>query len=279
MIKEMPMIGLGTWKLKGQECKNAVMTALKLGYRHIDTAAIYYNEKYVGEGIKASGVPRKDIFLVSKLAPQAMVDTQTVLKCAEQSLEDLQTDYFDLYLMHWPIPDIDHEEAFASEQNAAAREMAWRAMEQLHRERKARHIGVSNFTEAHLTSLLSYCTVKPFLNQFEHHPFLNSTALIDFCRRKDILVEAYSSLGHGHPELLTNDSVVKIAERHGKSPGQVLLRWATQNGVRVIPKSCRKERIEQNFALDFDLGEEEMKEIDMLGKKGIRYCMDPNKMT
>jgi diketogulonate reductase-like aldo/keto reductase len=253
----IPALGLGTWKLAdGPEAASAVKWALEAGYRHIDTAAIYGNEESVGKAIAASGVPREEIFVTTKLWNS---DQPRPREAFNASLKRLGLDYIDLYLIHWPSP----ESHFG----------AWKELEKIYGEGKCRAIGVSNFSIGHLDGLLAQCKVVPAVNQVEFSPFLYQKELLEFCRGKGMQLEAYSPLTRG--KRLGDNRVEAIAKKHGKSNAQVLIRWSLQHGNVVIPKSANKERIAENFAVfDFELLPSEMAALDALDE-GYRIVPVP----
>lgn len=256
----IPVLGLGTFRAKpGRETRDAVRWALDDGYRHIDTARIYRNEADVGAAVKASGLPREELFITTKLwnADQGYEKTRRAL---ERSLDDLGTHYVDLYLMHWPVTEKRLE--------------SWRAMESLLAEGACRAIGVSNFTVAHLEELLAAASVVPAVNQVELSPFLHQRELLDFCRRHGIEVEAYSSLTRGRR--LSDARLTAIAAVYGKTTAQVLIRWALQHELIVIPKSVHRGRIAENRAVfDFELSADEMGQLDGL-HEDLRVAWDPS---
>ncbi len=253
---EMPLLGLGVWQAKdGDETVDAVKAALKTGYNHIDTAAIYGNERSVGKAIKAMGVPRKDIFVTTKIWNDDHGDPEAAFNT---SLEKLGLEYVDLYLIHWPVKE---------------RKETWQVMEKLYKEGKARAIGVSNFTIEHLTDFLKDCEIKPAVNQVEFTPYLNQKELLAFCRENDIQLEAYSPLVRG--QKLDDPPLVALAERHGKTPAQILIRWYLQQNIVVIPKSSNAKRIQENAnVFDFELTDEDMKNLGSLNEN-LRLCWDP----
>lgn len=245
---KMPIFGLGTWKIKGRAAVKSVKWALDAGYRHIDTAKLYGNEKQIGKAIKESDVSREDIFLTSKVWDSDQGYDST-LKAFDRSIDRLDTDYLDLYLIHWP--------------KKPKRKETWRALETLLEEGKSRSIGVANYWTHHLQELIDEFEVVPAVNQFELNPFLYRTGLIEFCRKNDIVVEAYSPLTHG--EKLDHEKIKTIAEHYDKSPAQILIRWCLQHEFIVIPKSSQEEHIMDNAdVFDFDINEEDMKELDTL---------------
>jgi diketogulonate reductase-like aldo/keto reductase len=244
---EMPLLGLGVWQVPDDAtCVNAVRWALELGYRHIDTAQAYGNEESVGKALRESGVPREEVFITTKFYPAR----KDPVAEAEQSLRRLGVDQVDLYLVHWP-------------QGGPLR--AWPGMEQARERGLARSIGVSNFGVADLDKVLGSAAVAPTVNQVEFSSMSYRSRLLAECRGHDIVLEAYSPLGTGRH--LGNKQVAEIAERVGRTPAQVLLRWCLQHGVPVIPKSTHRERIEENAQIfDFTLTEADMAALDALDR-------------
>ncbi len=257
---KMPYFGLGVYLSKdGSEVINAVKWALQSGYRHIDTAAIYNNEEGVGEGMKASGIPREDIFLVSKVWNSEQGYDSTI-KAFETSLQKLNTEYLDLYLIHWPV-------------NGKYKE-TWRALEDLYRQKRIRAIGVSNFLQHHLEDLLKEVSIVPMVNQMEFHPYLVQQELLDFCRSKNIQYEAWSPLMQGN--VFKMDVFKEMAEKYKKTIAQIVLRWDLQKGVVTIPKSSKKQRIIDNAAIfDFSISKEDMVVLEGLDKRK-RFGPDPD---
>jgi diketogulonate reductase-like aldo/keto reductase len=260
---EMPWVGLGVFLVEpGDEAKNAVQMALETGYRHIDTAAFYRNEKSVADGIEASGVKREDIFITSKVWNDDQGYEET-LAAFETSLEQLRTDYLDLYLIHWPIKG-----KFTD---------TWRAMEKLYSDGRIRAIGVSNFLVHHLEELAQSASVQPMVNQVEFHPFLLQKPLLDYCSENKIQMEAWSPLTRG--KFLDNEVITEIAGKRGKSNAQVLLRWDLHHEVVTIPKSVHRERIEENSKIfDFELTSEEIAKLDALDTE-TRIGPHPDSMS
>lgn len=260
----IPQIGFGTWQIPdGEPVITAVKSALEAGYRLIDTAMIYNNETGVGEGIRLSGIDRKEVFLTTKLWNEDQ-GYEATLKAFDASLKRLGVDYVDLYLMHWPVP--------------GKRLDTWRAFQEIYTSGRARSIGVSNFLVRHLEELLQNTEVVPMVNQVEFHPFLfdQQKEILEYCQQKGIVLEAYSPLAHAHK--LADPVVVEIAEKHNKSTAQVLLRWAIQKGAVVIPKSTNEKRIKENIAIfSFSLEDKDMQKLDSLAQN-LRTCGDPNKM-
>ncbi|MEC1614496.1 glyoxal/methylglyoxal reductase [Bacillus mojavensis] len=248
---EMPWFGLGVFKVEnGSEATESVKAAIKNGYRSIDTAAVYKNEEGVGIGIKESGVAREELFITSKVWNEDQ-GYDTTLAAFEKSLERLQLDYLDLYLIHWPGKDKYKD--------------TWRALEKLYKDGKIRAIGVSNFQVHHLEELLKGAEIKPMVNQVEFHPRLTQKELRDYCKKQGIQLEAWSPLMQG--QLLDNDVLTQIAEKYNKSVAQVILRWDLQHEVVTIPKSIKEHRIIENADIfDFELSQEDMDKIDELNQ-------------
>jgi len=268
---KIPVVGLGTWQSKPNEVSVAVETALRAGYRHIDTAHAYGNEREVGEGIKASGVPRKDIWLTTKLDNPWH---KHVTEGLAASLEALQTDYLDLFLMHWPASlDADDKSKVYSDWDFRD---TWREMQKLVNTGKVRNIGVSNFDITNLEKLLAHpeCKIIPAVNQIELHPGRPSPKLVAYNTSKGIHSTGYSCLGSTDSPLYKNQDFVKVAEAKGKSVQQCLLMWGLQKGWSVIPKSVTPKRIEANFELDgWSLSDEEMKVFDSMPDR-FKVCND-----
>lgn len=248
----MPWLGLGVWKAKdGEEVHRAVNTAIEVGYRSIDTAAIYENEAGVGKAIKDSGIERDQLFITTKLWNTEQ-GYESTLRAFDASMKKLGLDYLDLYLIHWP----GKGEKFAD---------TWKAFEKLYKEGYIRAIGVSNFHVHHLDKLLETVEVVPAVNQVEFHPRLAQVELRNYCKQKGIQLEAWSPLMQG--KLLDNPILKEIADKYGKSTSQVILRWDLQSEVVTIPKSVTPERIRQNADLfDFELSKEDMDRINGLNK-------------
>ncbi|MCI4363024.1 MAG: aldo/keto reductase [Thermoplasmata archaeon] len=255
----MPVLGLGTWKLSaGRSTREAVGHALDAGYRLFDTAKLYANEADVGAALSASGLPREEYFVTTKVWNDDQ-GYETTLRAFERSRRALGLDQVDLYLIHWPVP--------------GKRLDTWRALEKLHRDGLCRSIGVSNFTVDHLKELFGSCSVRPTVNQVEFNPFLFQHELLEFCRKSEVQLEAYAPLTRG--QQLAHPLLVKAATAHGATPAQVMLRWGLQHGVVEIPKSSRADRILENAgALGFELSAEEMGDLDQLGL-GLRTTWDP----
>ncbi|MEE4021735.1 aldo/keto reductase [Gordonia sp. PKS22-38] len=250
---EIPQLGFGVFQIPPEDTKAATLTALEVGYRHIDTAEMYGNEKEVGQAVAESGIPRDQIFITSKLN-NGFHAHDDALRATDQTLADLGVDAVDLFLIHWPLPgiDVDYVET-------------WRAMEKIHAEGKARAIGVSNFQRAHLERLFAETDVVPAVNQIEVHPYLTQNALRAFNSEHGIATEAWSPIAQG--DVLDDPVLAKIAGEKGRTPAQVTLRWHLQRGDIVFPKSVTRARVEENFALfDFELSPEDMAAIDGMNK-------------
>lgn len=258
---EMPRLGFGVWQMADAEAERAVGTALEVGYRSIDTAKLYHNERGVGRAVRDCGIPRRELFITTKLWNDEH-DFDAALRAFDRSLAELNLDYVDLYLIHWPSP----------RQNKYLQ--AWRALEKVHADGRARAIGVSNFGTADLTRLLNFSKIVPALNQVELHPQLAQTELTSFHRKHNIATEAWSPLGQGRG-LLGDPILRRIAAKHGKTAAQVALRWSIQLGNVVIPKSVTPSRIAENFDIfGFELDAEDLADVSTLDS-GRRLGPDP----
>ncbi len=262
---KIPAVGFGTWQTPdGEAAINAIKTAMDHDYRHIDAAAIYGNEKGVGSGIKACGIDRKELFVTSKVWNTER-GYETTLKAFEKSLKDLQLDYLDLYLIHWPATA--HQFNNWQQINSDT----WKAMEKLYTEGKIRAIGVSNFLQHHLEPLLENAVVKPAVNQIEYHPGFMQNECVKFCADNNILVQGWSPLGRG--KVLEDEKLKDIAKTYNKSVAQLCIRWALQNKVLPLPKSTTPHRIKENYEVfDFEISETDMTTInglDNLGASGL----------
>ncbi|MBY8986375.1 MAG: aldo/keto reductase [Candidatus Lokiarchaeota archaeon] len=256
---EIPLLGLGTWDLRGRDAYKAVLWSLDLGYRLIDTASFYRNEKEVGEALKDTNIPREEIFLTTKVWNNEQGYNNT-LNAFEKSLERLKVDYVDLYLIHWPISGL--------------RNKTWKALEKIYEGGKTRAMGVSNFTIRHLKELFECSETIPTVNQIEFSPFLFQRELMDYCKSHKIVVEAYTPLTRGRK--LDNRLVRALAQKHEKTPAQILIRWDLQHEIIEIPKSGSQQHLRENVdVFDFTLNSEEMSQLDELNE-GFRLGNDPH---
>lgn len=253
---KMPMLGFGVFQMNDlAQCEQSVYDALMAGYRLIDTAASYLNEEAVGRAIKRSGIPREELFITSKIWVQD-VNYENAKKAYETTLEKMQLDYLDLYLIHQPYNDIYG---------------AWRAMQELYEDGRVKAIGVANFTSARLVDLILNNKIKPMVNQIETHPFNQQVEAHKVMHEYGVQHEGWAPFAEGRQNLFTNETLMEIAKRHNKSVGQVVLRWNVQRGIVAIPKSVRKERIRENFTIfDFELSDEDMEKIKAMDEnKGL----------
>ena len=253
----MPILGFGVFQVTDlAECERSVLDAISAGYRLIDTAQSYMNEEAVGNAIKRSGVSRDELFITTKLWIQSD-GYEGAKKAFEASLRKLQLDYLDLYLIHQPYGDVYGE---------------WRAMQELYKEGKVRAIGVSNFHPDRLIDLIVHNEIVPAVNQIETHPFHQQNETQQFLQENNVQIESWGPFAEGKNNIFHNELLLSIAKKHNKSVAQVILRWLTQRGVVVIPKSVRKERMEENFNIfDFQLSVEEMEAIKTLDTKASLF--------
>ncbi|XP_055638090.1 uncharacterized protein LOC129776458 [Toxorhynchites rutilus septentrionalis] len=277
----IPLVGFGTYQIRGSELIYETLDyALNAGYRHIDTAVVYGNEHHIGNALKKLlpkyNLKREDIFITSKLISQVNKGERFVEELVLKSLSNLQTEYIDLYLIHWPGVSglqVSHPD------NIKYRKCTWNVLTKLHREGKCRSIGVSNYTVKHIRELLADCNgVRPAVNQVEWHPRCFQLELLELCRSEGIFLQAYSSLGTSNYTELRQDPVVTdIAARLNRSPAQVLLRWGLQRNVGVLPKGSSKGHIDENIALDFVIPPEDMKSLDHLKEtSGAKFAWNPD---
>ena len=268
---KIPCVGFGTWQAQnGEAAVAAVKEALKCGYRHIDTAADYGNEESVGIAVKESGIARKDIFITSKLQ-NSMHGYENTMKAFEQTMSKLDTDYLDLYLIHWPNP-IKYRSRW---QEAAAG--TWTAFEELYKAGRIRAIGVSNFRPHHLEALIKTATIMPMVDQIRLCPGDTQDTVVDYCRKHSILLEAYSPLGSGR--IFQVPQMQAIAKKYGKSIAQICVRWSLERGYVPLPKSVTPQRIKENAdVFDFELSQQDVQTIaDLKGCCG--YSADPDTIT
>ena len=257
---EMPVFGLGTWALNGRKGYQAILWALEAGYRLLDTAEGYGNEKRVGLAIKDSGIPREEIFITTKVF-RASQGFENTLKAFEESLGRLNVSYLDLYLIHEPITNLRLD--------------TWKAFEKLLNEGKTHAIGVSNYTIRHLTEQLEHFSIIPAVNQVEFSPFTYHEDLLDFCKSHNIVLEGYSPLTKG--DKLNQQSLIDIGKKYGKSPAQILIRWGLQHDVIQIPRSSNKDHIYENAnVFDFEIKDEDILTLDSLNEDFHAYGLEPN---
>ena len=252
---EIPKLGLGTWFINDDDAVQAVKDAVDLGYRHIDTAQAYQNERGVGEGVRNSGVLREDLFVTTKLAAEVKSYDKAV-KSIDQSLETMGLDYIDMMIIHSPKPWMEfHEEDAHKDGNREA----WKALEEAYQAGKLKAIGVSNFQKADIENILESCTVKPMVNQILAHISNTPKELIEYCKENDILVEAYSPIGHG--ELMKNGEVTKMAEKYGVSVPQLAIRYTLQLGLLPLPKTAKPAHMKNNADVDFEISAADMETL------------------
>lgn len=246
---EIPQLGFGVFQIPPEETKDVVKKAIEVGYRHFDTAQAYFNEAEIGEAIKESGIAREELFLTTKVWVSSYGYEETK-KAFQESLDKLQTDYIDLYLLHQCMGDVYS---------------TWKAVEDLYKEGKIKAIGVCNFTEGRFTDLCLHAEIKPMVNQIEVNPFFQQEGTEDFHKEFDAVVEAWGPLAEGKDGIFTNPILSEIGEKYGKSVAQVILRWIIQRGIVVFPKSTKESRmIENSDVFDFELSDEDMEKIKEL---------------
>ena len=266
----IPCVGYGTFRTPDDVAEKAVADAIKVGYRHIDTAAVYGNEEAVGKGIKDSGIDRQDLFVTSKLWNDNRGYDSTK-KAFQETLDRLQMDYLDLYLIHWPA----NQKQFGT-QAAEINAETWRAMEDLYNEGKIKAIGLSNFMPHHIVDLIRTAKVAPAVDQIEIHPGWPHAEQVKYLQAHNIVVEAWAPLGGQGAHVMTNNTMLEIADKYHKTAAQVSLRWLIQQGVVPLPKSVHEERMIQNKDIfDFALTDDEMRQISMLTNLGGQ-CADPD---
>lgn len=257
---QIPCMGFGTYKASKGSTSKIIETAVRCGYRYLDTASFYQTETYVGEAVKTSKIPRKDFFLVSKVWKDEMGYDNT-LRAFERTLKNLQTDYLDLYLIHWPKPSPDCENWKTLDIET------WKALEKLYHEKRVRAIGVSNFLPHHIENLLEVCEVVPAVDQLEFHPGYTQEAAVRYCQEHDILVQAWSPLGRRR--IMDDELIRALAEKHQVTQAQICLRYALQKGVVPIPKASSEERMKNNQDIfRFELTKTEMQKLDTMPPVG-----------
>ncbi|CAK90783.1 unnamed protein product (macronuclear) [Paramecium tetraurelia] len=263
---KIPQVGYGTYQSKGNELVDGIKYALQAGYTHIDSASCYRN----GKDIR---VPkREDIFITSKIAPQEQGYENTINAC-KKILQDLDTTYLDLLLIHWPGSAGNKPN---SPENATVRLQTYKALEQLFQEGKIKNIGVSNFLKHHLEHLLQHCKIKPVINQIEVHPLCWDQATVQFCQQQGILIEAYSPIARNDPKLIQNQKMIELSKKYNKTVAQVSLRWAVQKGFIILPKSKTPKYIKENIEIfDFQISQDDMNAIDNLNQN-YHTCWDPS---
>ncbi|KRX06729.1 NADP-dependent oxidoreductase domain [Pseudocohnilembus persalinus] len=275
---KIPQIGFGTYQLKEPDCYNSVLYALQIGYRHIDTASIYKNEKYIGQAIKDflqqnkdKGIKRNDLFIVSKINPSEQGYEKTI-QAVQDIISRLQLEYIDLILIHWPgVKKFDP----SSPDQKEIRQGSWKALNELKKQNLVKNIGVSNFLQRHLESLEELNLEIPAINQFELHPLLLNQQLVDYCNKKQIQVEAYSSLARQDEKLYKNELMIEISQKYKKSISQICLKWSIQKGNVVIPKSKTQKYIAQNLDIfNFQISEEDMQKINKMDLN-FHTCWNP----
>jgi len=285
--KKIPLFGLGTWQSKPGEVGAAVRDAIEIGYRHFDCAAIYGNEKEIGEvfadSIKKGTVKREDLFVTSKLW-NTNHHPDNVEGACKKTLKDLQLDYLDLYLIHWPIsweftgydlkPGVPKDDKGELKFSKVSIQQTWQAMEKLVDSGLAKSIGVSNFTHGQILDMLAYAKIVPAVNQIELHPYLNQKNVLITTNKLGVHTTSYTTLAQGKP--LKDPVIISIAEKHKKTPTQIVLRWAHQYGISIIPKSVHKDRLAENMSIfDFELSNDEMSQIGALNKNELVTNTEP----
>lgn len=256
----MPVIAYGTYQAAQENNEKIILTAIEAGYRCFDTASFYQTEPHLAKAISESQISREEFFITSKLWKTQMGYSQT-LQAFEESLNRLQTDYLDLYLIHWPLPEVGYEHWKELDLET------WRAMEELYRSGKVRAIGVSNFLPHHLENLMQHSSVAPMVNQIEFHPGYTQQATLQYCKEKGIIVEGWSPIGRAR--VLQDELILELAQKYGVSAAQICLRFALQKGVVPLPKSSNLQRMKENMDLfSFSVSQEDMYRLDTMPQLG-----------
>lgn len=257
---KVPCIAYGTYKAKDENGADIISAAVEEGYRYFDTASYYQTEEYVAEAIRRSGLPREDFFIATKLWKDQM-GYQEALKAFEESCKALNTDYIDLYLIHWPKPAVDYKDWKQLDLDT------WRALEKLYKEGKVRAIGVSNFLPHHLDNLLKGCEIPPMVDQIEYHAGYTQEATVQYCKTHNILVQAWSPISRGR--IFHDVTLVELAEKYQVSVAKLCLKFCVQNGIVPLPKAASRERMRENQDLfDFEISDEDMKRINTIPQVG-----------
>ena len=257
---KIPCVAFGTYKAAQGDNVEILKTAIESGYRYFDTASFYGTEKYLGQAVRESGIPREEFFIASKMWKDEM-GYEDAKEAFLRSLENLGMDYLDLYLIHWPLPEPDCETWKALDIET------WKALEKLYEEGKIKAIGLSNFLPHHIENLLGNCRIKPMVDQIEFHPGYHQAAAVQYCQEHEIQVQAWSPIGRGR--VLEDAMIVRMASKYGVSPAQICLRYALQRGVIPLPKSSSPERMRQNQDLfSFEISKEDMYRIDTMPQTG-----------
>ena len=257
---QIPAVGFGTYKAADGKSADVIKKAIGSGYRYFDTASFYGTEPYLAEAIRQSGLPRKDFFIASKLWKSEM-GYENAREAFQRTLENLDMDYLDLYLIHWPLPEPGYENWKELDKET------WRALEELYAEGKIRAIGLSNFLPHHMENILAGCTVRPAVDQIEYHPGYSQEAAVQYCKEKGILVQAWSPIGRGR--VLEDPLVCELAAKYQVSPAQICLKFAVQRGIIPLPKSSSPERMKQNMDLfSFEMDQEDIWRLATMPQSG-----------
>ena len=257
---KIPAVAFGTYKAADGKSADVIRTAIDAGYRYFDTASFYGTETYLAEAVRESGIPRDEIFIASKLWKTEM-GYDNVKKAFERTLENLETDYLDLYLIHWPLPEPGYKDWKQLDKET------WKAMEELYQEGRIRAIGLSNFLPHHIENILEDCTVRPAVDQIEYHPGYSQEAVVQYCKERNILVQAWSPIGR--QRVLTEPLVQELAGKYGVSPARVCLRFAVQRGIIPLPKSSSMERMKENLDLwSFEMTKEDIWRLATMPQTG-----------